>query len=554
MKKKIITLLLLSLFVTSISGCGEDTSEFGESSIGEWTGNTESSEEWSSDSYEEYEEADLSGEEEISLSDVLLTDFPTENTVPDYDDSNAERTEIVLDAFCDYTVKDYLAENGTEEYEEDLLWLADTVVNKIEPQAVETLLQVPAFREGVENGLISKYTTLYLTRNENNLYAAMTIPCVLNENLEAPSDDDSDVIVQNMGFQLLVNTAEFTGREDFDDQKLRELEGTMIHELTHAFMADLTRNAFSGTDKYGNELFLKNPDGSDYTDENGNFQRTNALPPWLLEGMAETTEAGFYARQGDLQIFFGGEETATEDLLATLMDPVGAAEYLDEINEMGAEDGIALTDVTLEENTYSIGYTAAMYLYAMAAETMDLTVFSDDGSLKSDALLSGMDMILTALVDGSSMDEIVAAISTDEATGVPVYADLADFEQNYLHSGDPGVEFLRKMLLDYGRRSLDPSVSIASGSVLPGFINAAEHYMDDKYHSPAPVFQIVNEPNPEYYGDYYAVSTVRPSDLSLGGGRTLSYDPETDALTPEEEEARDIAYIGDELIIINYDS
>ena len=40
---------------------------------------------------------------------------------------------------------------------------------------------------------------------------------------------------------------------------------------------------------------------------------------------------------------------------------------------------------------------------------------------------------------------------------------------------------------------------------------------------------------------------ITPSAVSLGGGRVLSYDPGTDALTREELERRDIMYIGDQI-------
>ena len=102
------------------------------------------------------------------------------------------------------------------------------------------------------------------------------------------------------------------------------------------------------------------------------------------------------------------------------------------------------------------------------------------------------------------------------------------------------------MMLDYEEQYLTDGFS-ATGSVLPGYDTMQEHYLSQERAEEAPAFAIVAPDSPTYEKEYFALSTVRPSLIALGGGRTLSYDPRTDSLTREEREQRDIMYIGDQI-------
>ncbi len=60
---------------------------------------------------------------------------------------------------------------------------------------------------------------------------------------------------------------------------------------------------------------------------------------------------------------------------------------------------------------------------------------------------------------------------------------------------------------------------------------------------------MIPEPSNQKGPDYYAVSSVLPSDVTLGGTCHLSYAGEE--LTKEELERRNVQYVGDQLVILD---
>ena len=114
---------------------------------------------------------------------------------------------------------------------------------------------------------------------------------------------------------------------------------------------------------------------------------------------------------------------------------------------------------------------------------------------------------------------------------------------------EPGLIFWQNMMLDYEEQYLVEGFPIA-GSVLPGYDTMREHYLFQEWADEAPAFTIVAPDSPSSDEEYFVLSTVQPSLISLGGGRILSYDPETDSLTQEETELRDIMYIGDQILFM----
>ena len=146
------------------------------------------------------------------------------------------------------------------------------------------------------------------------------------------------------------------------------------------------------------------------------------------------------------------------------------------------------------------------------------------------------------------MSEILQIISQDPQTGEPRYTDIGDFEEKCFRGADePGLIFWQTMMLDFLDRSREPEEYLESGSVLPGFDNGFEHYLSQERAESCPAFQVVFCPEADAENAYYALSTVQPSRLALGGGMVLSYDPETDALTEEEAAAKDRLFIGDQV-------
>ncbi|MCR5486831.1 MAG: hypothetical protein K6F35_04780 [Lachnospiraceae bacterium] len=348
-----------------------------------------------------------------------------------------------------------------------------------------------------------------------------------------------------LGHKILINLNSFGPGSVDDPERLRFLESSMIHELMHAFMADYLMNMSLGTGRDGARVLERDADGKPREGEDGRPVLVDEIPGWLQEGLAMTVEDGYNTRREELRDFFGVDHY-DEEYLTILSTPESATEALNPEYEDG--EIVNMAQVTIEENTYNMGYVATLALCSFAGEKLGYKVFDENGMLNSEALFYGLNDILVRIHEGNSLDRVIADISRDPSTGEPAYADTTDFEKKCFGSAkDPGLIFLQKMLFDYEARSQkDPEQYIPCGSVLPGYVNGAQYCMDGFYHEPARVYEVANteEGNPE--GDYFSISTIRMSKVALTGGRRTSYDPYGDPLTGAEEDERDSCYIGEE--------
>ncbi len=454
------------------------------------------------------------------------------------------RHGINLEGCCDSTALFWAVSGKDQEGALDYLaWLSDRLMHCIVPQAVKKLMQIPVFEQAALEGQISRYTALGLTDSETNQFGAMFTCAYVGpdgesiRSIDAPQD--------NLAYRLLVNLA-VCGQDTMrDDRRLIELEDTVLHEMMHAFMFDYNRNAMNGTDRTGRRVFARDEAGEYLLDEAGERISVNALPDWFAEGTATSVQAGYALRRRELLDFFG-TDLPPEEYMPILSDRANMMYVLHDI----WPDDIFLASLKDSENTYNLGYVASMYLYSMAAAKMGLEPVRMEGNrprLNRAALLEGLNQILFDLHEGRSLDSIIAEISADGETGLPLYADTGAFEkQCFFGADEPGLIFWQNMMLDCENRFLTEGM-VPAGSVLPGYDTMQEHYLPREWAEEAEVFAIAAPDNPSIYDEVFALSTIRPSLISLGGGRMLSYDPETDCLTREEQEKRDIMYIGGQL-------
>ena len=522
MIKKVLSIVLIAGLTASLfTGCGKKK---------------DVEEETYDEAYEEsyQEEGEYTDDEESS---VPVSD--TSNIIPEYDDSKVTPKPVSVDLYSNYAAIEHAKENDSMDY---LEWLADYCVNIIEPQAVEKLLLIPAFKEAAEEGLISKYICLQLDYNDQNQYGAMTRISYYNKNGCVIGEDDEEDCY-NVGYSLLVNTCVFDKGTEKDPKKLRELQDTMIHEMMHAFTFDYTRNLMAGIYRDGHVNALE-----------------NGAPMWFSEGMAVTVQAGYNSgRMGILENMFLAEDDDRDEILNTLsstesmwnaMDNIYANTTKEELKEEFGSEDARFTDLTNEENTYSYSYLGTMYVYNMAAEALGLETFDANGVVNMDSMLKGLDYILRQLHDGCSLDQIMAEISKDPSTGQSLYPDVASLEKSFLRSMDePSMTFSQKLLYDLESRTTDVNYDLPGGSVLPGYYTCQQDFMDEKHHSAPEVFEVVVFPQKTDIDDYYAVSTVRPSSAALTGMLHVSYAGET--LSEAEAAEKDILYIGDEIRFVN---
>ncbi|MBO5552383.1 MAG: hypothetical protein J5966_10540 [Lachnospiraceae bacterium] len=536
MFKKIIAAVCAATLLTSaLTACGS-SEDYYEDEYGYEQSTDEGSVSTGADPEENTPSADASSgrrgyETENVISNKGVTDKPHKKTDPEiYADSDAYKQGM---------------DDGNMDY---IRWLADYCANIIEPQAVEMLLTIPAFKRAAEKGLLSRYIVLGISYETENQYGAIKQTCYLGKNGNVQGADDVEK-VYNIGHRISVNSYIYQKNCQNDPAEQREIADLMLHELMHGFMSDYTRNALTGLKKAG-EL-----------DDTEN----NALPDWFAEGTAITVQGGYGERREEiLEKFSLSEDSSKEEILTVFGSTESMYEnssfFIDQLSEEELKEykdyyggKLALpTDITLEENTYNMSYIGAMFTYYMAAESMGLKPFDENGVLQMDVMREGLSRILDMMYEGYSLDEIIALISKDPQTGASRYADTKDLENKFLYSaGDYGMSFVQKLLYDFESRIEDRLEYIPSGSVIEGYNNRLKDFMDHEYHDSPEVFEIVNSPLITPEDEYYAVSTVLPSKLALGGGCHVSY-KDAPGLSEDEEKEANKLFTGDEICLVGF--
>lgn len=522
----------MTVATLSLAGCGKDDAD--------------AAVDYTDTEYDYSDEQYADQDERYPDNNTGTYNYDTENELPKPVTGTIAVNPTEPSLYADYSAIEHAKETGSMDY---LEWLAGFVANVAEPQAMELLLRVPVFEEAAKEDLLSRYISLGFTYSDYNMFGAITRMAYLDKNGSQINTEDTHTKAYNIGFQISVNTAYYTPETRNDPAKQKELEDTLLHELTHAIMADYIRNGGTG-------LF---EDGS-WAE---NMQTANGFPDWFGEGTAITMQCGYsnMARDEALKFFYIQPDTPREerlDLLDSTEEMDEAIRFLndalddEEMAELEEELGysnVYMTDLTIDENQYVMSYFGTMYIYYLAARSMGFEAFGSDGVLDMDIMRSGMGDVFEKLHDGYSLNQLIAEISVDPDTGRSVYPDVAALEQNFLHgANEPGMVFLQKMLYDFESRVTDDY--IPSGSVIPGVNNYQKPFMDDDEHEVAEYYGIVYSDNGQTFSDYYAVSTVRPSLVAHTGGFRQSY-TDAPAYTPDEAAARDILYIGNSVRLID---
>ncbi|MBQ3797025.1 MAG: hypothetical protein II842_12270 [Butyrivibrio sp.] len=556
--KKILSLAMLfpilSTAAFSFTGCGSAKTE-GEGSTEEVINDTNDGSEdtysyvydndvttewqyseYTSESDDEYYESD-----EMALVDMMKSrpvTYETQNVFTKSEKLSSAPIEVSIKNYCDLSAIQYAEEHNCMDY---LLWLADFVVNSVEPQAVEKLLQLPVFADAAESGEVSRYISIYLTFNDVNAFGAMEQSCYMGKDGHGLAEWDSPFYY--IGHNVLINLNSFPPDSKDDPYTRSFLESAMIHEMMHAFVTDYLFNLSLGTGRDGLRVLERDANGKVILNEE---ERPNLLdegPTWFQEGIAMTVENPYGTRCNEIKDLFDSEAT-DDDYLFILSTPEIVNSYIN----LEYSDGeiINIAKISDSENTYTTGWIATMFLCAMAGHKLGYEIFDQNGILNNDAVFYGLNELIKNIRDGHSLDYVISDISYsyDPTKG---YKDTTDFEERCFGSvDDPGLIFMQKLLLDLESRSIaDPENYMPTASALPGYVNGAKLCMDGSYHSPAKVYEVDNilENNPA--GDYFSISTIPLANVALSGGRRTSYDPYLYPLSAEEAAERNYGYIGD---------
>ena len=390
-----------------------------------------------------------------------------EEEKPQEEDDEEETYSRIVNVHCDANAKEALSAS-------DLEFLADLVVNTLQPQAVNLLIEkFPALKTAAANKEIGNYLAVVVSYNKDTSAYGYSSRGIV---------DDDTYPNYKFVYSLTVNSNQLTEHtedgktviaRDTGSKALTDLANTIVHELFHCVSYDYNRPGLTGLLYDGNTL-------QEYSSD-------VEFPVWFKEGTASTVENNWQFRQGSLKIMrtpFGADspqDNYSKDLLVQRY--VGAdvgGEYTSNYNyDIGGNDSL---------NYYVGGYLACMYLYELAAsgDSSIGTSISESGGnivVSSEKLRLGMNSIIERMHKGETLDQVINSISA----GIPggAYKDTADFEARFIKgvkdedgkydlAGDPAsVDFVYEFMSYMNRidqaKERGERNDYANGSVLFDF-------------------------------------------------------------------------------------
>lgn len=443
------------------------------------------------------------------------------------DEEEEESYSRIVNVHCDANAKEALTAD-------DLEFLANLVVNILEPQAVNLLIEkFPAFKKAAENKEIGGWITVVVSYQEGSDTYGYATPGRTTDN----TYPDNKFV-----YRLTVNAAPLTDHKengeavvnrDVNSDSIKTLANTVVHELFHCISFDYNRPGLTG--------MLYTSDGlKDYFED----PEVKVLYPyWFIEGTASTVENNWQFRRDAFKLL---RTPVNDDPKDDYRPDLLVQRYVDgriHKNENGElvcddnfdiefcngkdKDGRACDNI---DSRYVGGYLACLYLYELAAKNSDIgTSVSTDGGntvVSSEKLRLGMNSILERMHNGETLDQVINSISGG------AYKNTADFEAlfikgpknevdgKYSLSGDAeSVKFVCDFM-NYMNEIDRVNENGANGSVLFDFEKDFVSPLNFDRTYTAPVLQPLDDEDGEF--QEFARSTVKDSFAYSTGGQSLS--------------------------------
>ena len=493
----------------------------------------------------------------------LIDLFAQSRNAEAQDDTNSAQEETQVAGYGEgqTLVEIHCAQTARDAFtDEDLEWLVDLIRDYLEPQAVNLLLgSFTSFNEAVKNGEMGKEISLYIYYKtgdkDGNPDHAGVKDAMAYVSGDARKVDGELKYCYMIGMDVngLVKKDENqnpirdpqTGRFMLlrEGMPIETLKNTIVHELFHAMMDDYNRTGMSGAT---NLKDLKTDSAGQFpTQELGNRYLALQFPQWFIEGSASAVEGDYafrnYTFQG-LRRLQGKDGTygmgdynpmfTTRLLIDNYInarDIDGKFWYYDLMFAPGGKDSND-DEIETEAPRYVTGYLATLYLCDLAVrynhDNKESSVKVVDGVTTVDALQlrDGLNSLLYWSHNGSTMDNLVNALSPKDENGQPIYKDTADFEKQFIkgtpdaqgaYSGDPeSVTFVNTLLnyLLYLDNKL-PEGSHPSGSILEDFSVYYTSLIDESKKESSDYLQIINSND-------MVPSTVKSDTAGIGAGKS----------------------------------
>lgn len=503
------------------------------------------------------------------LADGARGDSDQERQGSDQD----EKRLSVVDIHCAQSAKDVLAD-------EDLEWFVDLVINRLEPQAVNLLVDsFPAFREASENDELGRQIGLYIYFASNDMDDASDDKDDAPEDDRAPADAFAYVRgeavkidgVYKYCYMLGINAEDLLVRDEDDEpvrdaatgkfrlvhdgEKMTTLENTLVHELFHALMDDYNRTGMAGVTNIND--FVLDADGKFPTEELTKRYQTLHFPTWFVEGSASAVENDYQLRK---KMFDGlrtddngkKQDSYTADVLVNRYaygmkgsDPV----YYDLSYSTGIDEEGMSVDNTAP--AYVSGYLATLYLADLACiRNTGTSAITHEGesvtSVDAERLREGLSSILERMHKGETLDQVIADISPVGEDGAKLYRNTNDFESKFIKGSavgrsDDGPQYAKDgdgdstaFVTDYLNYVLcvggqEGRTNDVNGSILRPIDEDYANPLDATKESSSDVLKVVDS-------DKSVESTVPDSVALAGGGKS---DPDALAAPDAPQQATD---------------
>lgn len=283
-------------------------------------------------------------------------------------------------------------------------WLKNELTNNMVPKAVGGILSTfsGAFANN-PNISTTIGTQLYTEPSSTLAYVACRYSY----------DASGKIASMELNLSVNLNSLTFSGGQ-LTAISQKALEGTIAHEMMHAFMDDGLPNGMIGINS------------------SGVIDKSNQFPKWFKEGMAQTAAGGCSNYNDWVNGGLG--------LHANMPESSISAVVTDAKNKLSSGS---------TASQYGTGYLACMYLGYLADGT---------NTVSSAAIGSGLDKILTEMKNGKTLNQVINDISGGK------YISISDFQRKFGDSDSS--HFISLLLKEAG--------NIGSGSVIAPNLGVAD--------------------------------------------------------------------------------
>lgn len=350
-------------------------------------------------------------------------------------------------------------------------WLKGELKDNIVPKAVDGILKTFSSTFGGNPNISTTIgAQLY---NESSTTLAY-VACKYSY------DASGKVTGLSLNLSVNLNTLSFeNGRLDSQSQKA--LEGTIAHEMMHAFMDDALPNGMIGINS------------------EGVLDRSNQFPKWFKEGMAQTAAGGCSDYNDWVNSGLGLDEDTSEDVISAVVSASG--------NRLSSGS---------TASQYGTGYLACMYLGFLADGT---------NTVSAGAIGQGLDQVLSAMKNGETLNDVIKRISGGK------YTSAGDFQRKF---GDiDSSHFISLLLKEAGQTGsgsvIAPDLSVSD--VLDHAAKNTAYYVPDfgSIYTPSAAASFTGGGSGGYNGNGQALMLQVGSLGHQGVGISID-DAHTDAL------------------------